>query len=274
MSNDFEKFITAYLSSQITLVYRFDTMMPVNAETTIVLITGANQGIGYYTAKQLASEQSNYHIIMGGRNRETIQKAAAELHSQGLSVEPLLIDVNSDESIANAAKEVDEKYGRLDVLINNAGITQRNINPEGKSRRMIMQAVYDTNVFGAYETTEAFAPLLSKSTKTPRIIFISSSVGSLQMRTDPATPTRKIPFAEYPSSKAALNMLCLHYAVKYEKEGWKVNSCCPGHCKTNLNSFTAGQPPEIGAKNACRLATLGKDGETGTFSDNSGPLPW
>ncbi|MCJ1301134.1 hypothetical protein MMC08_003933 [Hypocenomyce scalaris] len=248
--------------------------MAVSSETTLVLITGANQGIGYYITKQLASEQPNYHIVMAGRNRDAVEKVAGELQSQGLSVEPIVLDVNSDESIAKAAKEVEEKYGRLDVLINNAGITQRKVNPEGKSRRMIMQAVFDTNVFGAYETTECFLPLLAKSTKTPRIVFISSTVGSLQMRTDPKTATRRTPFAEYPSSKAALNMLCLHYAVKYENEGWKVNASCPGYCKTNLNGFTGGQSPENGAINACRLATLGKDGETGTFSDLSGQCPW
>lgn len=249
-------------------------MAPVNAETTLVLITGANQGVGYFITKQLGSEQSNYHIIMGGRNHETVAKAAAELEGQGCSVEPIVIDVNSDDSIAKAAKEVEEKYGRLDVLINNAGITQRKVDPEGKSRRQIMAAVFDTNIFGAYETTEAFLPLLKKSTKTPRIVFISSTVGSLKMRTELTTATRKTPFAEYPSSKAAMNMLCLHYSVKFENEGWKVNASCPGHCKTNLNGFVAGQPPEIGARNACRLATLGKDGETGTFSDQNGALHW
>ena len=249
-------------------------MAPVSAETTIVLVTGANQGIGYYIAKQLASEHSDYHVIMAGRNPETIEKAATELSSEGLAVEPIVLDVNYDETIAKAAKEVEKKYGRLDVLVNNAGITQRYVDPKGKSRRMIMQAVFDTNVFGTYETTEVFAPLLAKSTKTPRIVFVSTSVSSLQLRTEPKTPTRATPFTEYPTSKAAMNMLCLHYAVKYEKEGWKVNASCPGLCKTHLNGFTRGDPPENGALNACRLATLGSDGETGTFSDRSGPLPW
>ena len=249
-------------------------MALVNAETTLVLVTGANQGIGYAIAKQLASEQPSYHVIMAGRNSDTIEKAATELSNEGLSVEPIVLDVNYDESIAKAAKEVEEKYGRLDVLINNAGITHRYVDPKGKSRRMIMQAVFDTNVFGTYENTEAFAPLLAKSNKVPRIVFVSSTVGSLKMRTDPTTVTRATPFAEYPSSKAAMNMLCLHYAVKYEKDGWKVNASCPGLCKTHLNGFTRGDPPELGARNACRLAALGSDGETGTFSDRSGPLRW
>ena len=271
---DLKKSVDTYILFQSTSEYRFSTQMAITSETTLVLITGANQGIGYYITKQLASEQPDYHIIMAGRNPETIKKVAAELQSEGLPVEPIVIDVNSDDSIAEAAKKVEEKYGRLDVLINNAGITHRKVDAEGKSRRQIMQAVYDTNVFGAYETTESFLPLLAKSTKTPRIVFITSTVGSLQMRTDPKTATRRTPFAEYPSSKSALNMLCLHYAVKFENEGWKVNASCPGHCKTNLNGFTAGQPPENGAMNACRLATLGKDGETGTFSDLSGQCPW
>lgn len=253
---------------------KVDNMKPVTDGTTVVLVTGANQGIGYYISKLIAAQQPDYHIIMAGRKREAIEKAVEELSSEGLSVEPIIIDVNSDESIAKAAQEVDHKYGRLDVLINNAGITHRYIDAEGKSRRMIMQAVYDTNVFGTMEMCEVFAPLLSKSKKVPRIVFVSSSVGSLQLRTDPKTPTRGAPFTEYPSSKSAMNMLCLHYSVKYEKLGWKVNAHCPGLCKTHLNGFQRGQPPEDGAVNAVRLATLGKDGETGTFSDANGPLPW
>ena len=249
-------------------------MAPTSAETTLVLVTGANQGIGYAIAKQLASEQQSCRVILAGRNSDAIEKAAAGLSDEGLSVEPLVLDINSDESIAKAAKQVEDKYGRLDVLINNAGITQRYVDPTGMSRRMVMQAVFDTNVFGTYENTEAFAPLLAKSTKVPRIVFVSSSVGSLQLRTDPKTVTRATPFTEYPSSKAAVNMLCLHYAVKYEKEGWKVNASCPGLCKTHLNGFTRGDPPEVGARNVCRLAMLGSDGETGTFSDHSGSLPW
>ena len=248
--------------------------MSVTPETTLVLITGANQGIGYYITKQLTTENKNYHVIMGGRDIEKTSKVAAELQSQGLSVEPIVIDVNLDESIAEAAKQVEAKYGRLDVLINNAGITHRKVDPEIKSNRLIFQAVFNTNVFGAYEVTEAFIPLLRKSTKTKRIIFVSSTVGSLQMRTNPKTATRRTPFAAYPTSKTAMNMICLHYSVMFENDGWKVNSHCPGHCKTNLNGFTAGQPPEIGAQNAVRLATLGEDGETGTWSDQNGRLPW
>ena len=186
----------------------------------------------------------------------------------------MILDLNSDESIAKAAQQVEQKYDRLDVLVNNAGITQRYVDPNGKSRRDIMAAVFDTNVFGTYETTEAFAPLLAKSTKTPRIVFVSSSVGSLQLRTQPETVTRATPFTEYPTSKAAENMLTLHYAVKYEKQGWKVNAHCPGLCKTHLNGFTRGDPPETGALNACRLAMLGSDGPNGTFSDRHGSLPW
>lgn len=249
-------------------------MAPVSAETTIVLVTGANQGIGYFISKQLSSEHEDYHIIMAGRNHATIDEAASELSSHHLSVEPIILDVNSDESIAQAAQQVEHKYGRLDVLVNNAGITQRYVDPNGKSRRDMMAAVFNTNVFGTYETTEAFVPLLARSNKTPRIIFVSSSVGSLQLRTQPETATRATPFTEYPTSKAAENMLALHYAVKYEKQGWKVNVHCPGLCKTHLNGFTRGDPPETGALNACRLATLGSDGPTGTFSDRHGSLPW
>lgn len=124
------------------------------------------------------------------------------------------------------------------------------------------------NTFGATLTTEAFIPLL-KASPAPRIVFVSSSIGSLALH-----PDYPVGLPIYRSSKAALNMIMLHYAFKYKDAGWKINAACPGFCATNLNNYGGKDTPENGAVNAVRLATLGDDGETGTFSNKEGIVAW
>ncbi|TVY73596.1 Short-chain dehydrogenase/reductase ATR10 [Lachnellula suecica] len=234
----------------------------------IVLITGANQGIGFEIAKSLSSKPG-YHVLLGSRNAQRGIDAAKKLQEKGLEVEPIIIDVTSDESLATATKQVTSKFGRLDVLINNAGIC---LNDEetfsGPALRAAYHDTFAANTFGAALTTEAFVPLLSAS-PTPRIVFISSTTGSLA--NDSNFPAF-LPI--YRSSKSALNMILVHYATKYKAKGWKVNASCPGHCGTNLNKFEGKNTPESGAVNAVRLAMLGEDGETGTFSNSEGTIPW
>lgn len=247
---------------------------------TIVLVTGANQGIGFEIAKKLNAEHENYHVIMAGRRKQAIEEAAEKLSSQGFSVEPLVLDQSSDDSIAAAAKAVDEKHGHLDVLINNAAISNISHSADGKplSKREQFLHILGTNVAGVQAVTDAFIPLLEKSTKTKRIVFISSALGSVSLLADPklGSTFRNLEQAtQYTTSKAALNQLALHYIVRYEnKKDWKLNICCPGYCATNLNAYSGSNPPESGAINACRLATLGPDGESGTFTNKEGTIPW
>lgn len=246
---------------------------------TIVLVTGANQGIGFEIAKKLNVEHENYHVIMAGRRKQAIEEAAEKLQSQGFSVEPLVLDQSSDDSIAAAAKAVEEKHGHLDVLINNAAISNISHSADGKplSTREQFNRILDTNVAGVQAVTDKFIPLLEKSTKTKRIVFISSALGSVSLLADPKLGSnfRKLGATHYTTSKAAFNQLALHYIVQYEdKKDWKLNICCPGFCATNLNGYSGTNTPESGAINACRLATLGPDGESGTFSNKEGPIPW
>jgi NAD(P)-dependent dehydrogenase (short-subunit alcohol dehydrogenase family) len=236
-------------------------------KSTIVLITGANQGIGFETAKMLAKENAGYHIILGSRNVERGQAAADKLKAENLSVEAITIDVTSDESITAAAKEVGAQFGRLDVLINNAGIAIDNEFKPGDSYRELMFKTYNTNVFGAVQTTEAFIPLLEKSSH-PRIVFVSSRLGSIGYDEAPGA------YSVYRSTKSALNAFAVQYAHQFKERGWKINISCPGLVATNLNNYGGTGPVEDGAINISRLATLGKDGETGTFSQKEGPLPW
>jgi NAD(P)-dependent dehydrogenase (short-subunit alcohol dehydrogenase family) len=161
---------------------------------------------------------------------------------------------------------VASKFGRLDVLINNAAISNDSrLADAGVSARAVFMEQFNTNLFGVAQVTEAFLPLLERST-TARLVFTSSRVGSLSQRCDESDKYYSSMIPVYRSSKAALNMLCLHYAAKYKGKGWKVNAVDPGHVATNLNRFTGPDPVESGAVQLVRMATLGDDGPTGTFS--------
>ncbi|KAJ6545002.1 hypothetical protein DFH09DRAFT_1172443 [Mycena vulgaris] len=247
-------------------------MASISADTKIVLITGANKGIGFETAKQLASQYKGYHILMGSRDVERGAKAAETLQQAGLSVEALAIDVADDRSIEAAAETVKSKFGRLDVLINNAGIALDSFTGEPSSRAVFEQT-FAVNVFGAASTTEAFIPLLEKSAAA-RLVFVSSDLGSLALRADPEGRYSVIDAQSYRCSKAAMNMLALGYAHRFRAKGWKVNIHNPGYTATDMNHHTGPGTIEDGAKGAVRLATLGDDGETATYSEKEGPLPW
>ena len=242
------------------------------SQNTFVLISGANQGIGLEIVKKLATENSGYHVLMGCRSLEKGQAAIASL-PPNLSVEPIELDITNDSSISKAVATVQEKYGCLDVLINNAGIGSRSL-PQGLSLRQQYTQIMDTNAISAACLTEAFVPLLRKSSN-PRIIFITSEFGSIGSVLNPKSPYYGIDLPQYRASKAAMNMIMATYAVKYKDAGFQINVCCPGYNATNMNGFDkrAGHPSN-GAINACRLATAGKDGQTGTFTNKEGTLPW
>ncbi|CAN8099231.1 unnamed protein product [Discula destructiva] len=247
------------------------------ANYTIVLVTGANQGIGYEISKKLATEQEGYHVIMAGRRKGAIEEVAKKLQSEGLSVEPLVLDVTSDESIEAAAKTVGDKYGHVDVLINNAAISAAPTSADGKpnSTREELLQILNTNVAGVQGVTDAFLPLMKKATGIKRLVFIGSVLGSLTYKSDPAHWNRQLAAVPYTISKTAEHMLALFYSAQFDgRDDWKVNVSCPGYCATNLNEFAGTNAPESGAINACRLATLGPDGETNTFSAKEGVRSW
>ena len=239
---------------------------------TIVLITGSNQGLGLECVKKLAAEQSNYHIILCSRDSS---KGAAATKSvtniaSGNTVEPLELDITSDESIANAVKTIESKYGRLDVLFNNAGIS----NAGGKPQREEWIAIFNVNVISTFTVTEAFVPLLRKSS-FPKVVFMSSGLGSVTDTLDPNWPFYGYEAFAYSSSKSALNMVAAQYAVKYKKDGFKVNVIDPGFRATNLNAYNehAGKA-EDGATEACRIIVQGKDGQYSTFTSTEGLVNW
>ena len=241
---------------------------------TMVLISGANQGLGFEIAKKLATEQRDYHILLGSRNLAKGEESAKELQGLPASIQAVQLDITSDESINACAALIETHFARLDVLINNAGIATPAYGTEPTPRKKLAKC-FDTNVYGATSLTDACIPLLKQATN-PRIVFMGSEMGSVTHTLDPHFAYYGVDSVAYKASKAALNMIAATYAVKYGKEGFKVNICCPGLRKTNLSPAmgSMGGPASEGAINACRLATLGEDGENGTFTNTEGTLPW
>ncbi len=252
-----------------------------NTMPTIALVTNANKGIGLELSRQLALAPYSYHVLMASRDPVRGERAVSSLRNQGLSVEKLTLNVTDDTSIEAAAALVFEKHGHIDVLVNNAGIIVEHLHD--RSIHQALKDTFDTNVFGVAMVTDAFIPLLKKSSDpAPRIVFVSSDLGRLVTKYDPEHEYYRRPVPVYRCSKTAIHMLALYYAADFragwEAGGggaeWKINITCPGPTKTDFNANRAESSVEEGAKNAVRLATLGNDGETGTISGNEGILRW
>jgi NAD(P)-dependent dehydrogenase (short-subunit alcohol dehydrogenase family) len=250
----------------------------IETDQPIVLITGAATGIGLATADGLASAPYNYFILMAyhGPEEDEAFEAARRLQDKGLAVKTMKLDVADDKSIESACKMIQDRMGRLDILINNAGML---VKEKGHIEKPISRADFNdtlqTNLCGAAMVTEHCIPLLKQAKHTPRIIFMTSSVGSLGLKQEGKSITATMPM--YRCSQAALNMLCLHYAGLYKD--WKINACDPGFVKTDLvgsmNLETPLAPPHIGARHVVELATEKiEEARTSTFSDWRGTIPW
>ncbi|HEY2487660.1 MAG TPA: SDR family oxidoreductase [Candidatus Binataceae bacterium] len=247
----------------------------------VALVTGANQGIGLQIAKDLAAHA--FTVLVGSRNLERGQAAAKTIEGDA---HVLQLDVTDKASIAAAAQRVRNEFGRLDVLVNNAAISHTgrmagmSVEQYAKSTRPSnvsldeVRAVWETNVFGVLAVYQAMLPLLREA-PAARIVNVSSGVGSLTMNSDPACPWRPIFGPVYPASKTALNAITLAMAIELEPAGIKVNAVSPGFTKTNLNNYAGTETVEEGAAEAVRVALLGPDGPTGTFTHAKfGKLPW
>ena len=248
---------------------------------SIALISGANTGIGLATATQLAKTH-NYHVIIGSRNAAAGKKAAAALVADGCSASSIELDLLSDSSISAAASTVEREFGMLDVLINNAGICIEGKAVEGGggkemmmlSQRKLFNQTMGSNLIGAACLTEACLPLLRKA-EVPRVVFVSSRLGSASEATNKETIYYSTDYRAYDCSKAALNMLALNWARILEGDGGLVNAVCPGLVKTKLTNFHEyGSSTEVGAQRIVELATAEKGSATATFSDRDGGIPW
>jgi NAD(P)-dependent dehydrogenase (short-subunit alcohol dehydrogenase family) len=246
----------------------------------VALVTGANQGIGLQIAKDLAVQ--GLTVLVGSRNLERGEAAAKTINGDARALQ---LDVTNQASIASAAARIRKELGRLDVLVNNAAISNTSktsgmsIHDYAKTTRPSnvsldeVRAVWETNVFGVLAVTQAMLPLLREA-PAARIVNVSSAVGSLTANADPAYQWRSIFGPVYPASKTALNAITLAFAIELEPAGIKVNAVSPGFTKTNLNGYEGTESVEQGAAEAVRVALLGPDGPTGTFTRTGGVIPW
>jgi NAD(P)-dependent dehydrogenase (short-subunit alcohol dehydrogenase family) len=222
-------------------------------------------------------------VLVGSRNPKRGEAAAKEV---GSDAHALQLDVTDQASIAAAAERVRSEFGRLDVLIQNAAISNTNKRPGQSVEEYAattrpsnvsldeMRAVWETNVFGVLAVYQAMLPLL-RGTPNARIVNVSSGVGSLTRNADPAFAYRSIFGPVYPSSKTALNALTVAMAIELENEGIKVNAVSPGFTRTNLNGYAGTETVEEGAREAVRVALLGPDSPTGTFTRwENETIPW
>lgn len=249
-------------------------------DNPVALITGANQGIGLQIAKSLAA--NGFTVLVGSRNLESGEKAAKTIEGDARAIQ---LDVTNQASIDSAADHVRNELGRLDVLVNNAGIAhagkrERSLAEIVKTGRASVaslhevRVVFETNVFGVIAVTQAMLPLLREA-PAGRIVNVSSGRASLTLASDPSESRRREMFGvTYSSSKAALNAVTVAFALDLEASGIKVNAAAPGFTVTAMNNFEGRHTVEEAAREPVRLALLGPDGPTGTFSDENGPIPW
>ncbi len=232
----------------------------------VALVTGANKGIGLEIARQLGGRA--IAVVVGARDDEKAANAASMLKGEGADITPLKLDVTNQSDIEGAAAFLQERFGRLDILINNAGFTD--VGKDDSSLELF-RSVYETNVFGPYALTRALLPLL-KASPAGRIVNQSSVLGSLSSISKGQGGSFTAP--AYTSSKAALNMLTVVTALELKGTKVKVNAAHPGWVKTDMGGPDAPLSVEEGARTAVDLALIGDDGPSGAFVHNMRPLPW
>ena len=256
-------------------------MMMNDKPQRIALVTGANQGVGLQVAKALAA--NGVTVLAGSRDLARGIAAAGEIGQGALAIQ---LDVTDQASVTTAAATIRGQFGRLDLLVQNAAISNTGRDPgiaieeHAKSTRTSnvplaeMRAVWDTNVFGVLAVYQAMLPLLRESSDA-RIVNVSSGVGSLTRNADPAFQYRRIFGPVYPASKTALNAITLAMMIELEGTDIKVNLVSPGFTKTNLNGYAGTESVEDGSREVVRVALLGPDGPTGTFTGwENTTIPW
>ncbi|MCX6213115.1 SDR family oxidoreductase [Spirosoma sp.] len=241
------------------------------------LITGANKSIGFETARQLL--QQGYYVYLGCRDKQKGEQAANQLQAEGLTqIEPIEIDVDNIDSIKAAREALGQKTNVLDVLVNNAGIHGAMPNTALETEVNVFMQVFDTNVFGVISVTQAFIDLLRQSPE-PRIVNVTSGLGSLTLHSDPAWKYYAVKPTAYVMSKAALNAYTIVLAHELRDTAFRVNAVDPGYTATDFNNHSGpGTVPDAAAR-VVRAATFGSDGPTGQFfSDDNAPetgiSPW
>jgi len=243
------------------------------SEKRIALVTGANKGLGFEMARQLG--QAGVTVILAARDPQKGEAAAARLRAEGLDVQFLRLDVNNDKDRAAASTFLKDKFGRLDILINNAGISEDALGGGKASTTAgdMIQRTFDTNFFAPVALTQTLLPLIRKS-PAGRIVNMSSILGSQTLHADPTSPIYNFKSLSYDASKTALNSFTIHLAHELRDTTIKVNSAHPGWVKTDMGTDAAPMEIPEGAKTGVELALLGDDGPTGGFFHLGSTLPW
>jgi NAD(P)-dependent dehydrogenase (short-subunit alcohol dehydrogenase family) len=238
----------------------------------VVLVTGANKGIGFEVSRQLG--RVGFTVLLGARDTARGEEAAEKLRSEGLDVRFVRADLNQAvESGTALAKQIGEEFGHLDVLVNNAGIADREDGPASSVGIEVLRRTFETNFFGTVALTQPLLPLL-RAAERARIVNVSSGLGSIAINNDPNTPFYHVKILGYNASKVALNMFTVDLAYDLRDTKIKVNSVSPGFVATDLNNHTGTDTVEEGAIAIMRLAQLPDDGPTGSFIHKDGTYPW
>jgi NAD(P)-dependent dehydrogenase (short-subunit alcohol dehydrogenase family) len=243
-------------------------------EAKIALISGGNKGIGLETGRQLG--RLGYTILLGSRDPHKGSAAAFALRDGGVDARAVKLDVTKQEDIDVAASMIEKEFGKLDVLVNNAGVMiEKGWTKNTTSQTTVddLRATFETNLFAAFALTKAMLPLV-KLSSAGRIVNVSSILGSVSMQATKGSPTYATKLFAYNASKAALNVLTISLAHELQGTKIKVNSAHPGWVKTDLGGNAAPMGVSDGARTEVELATLGEDGPTGGFFHNGQPIPW
>ncbi len=243
------------------------------AEKKVALITGANRGIGLETAKQLGEQ--GVAVVVGARTLKSAEETAAKLKSLGVEAYPVQLEVTNASDRAAVAKYLEEKFGRLDVLINNAGVGAKEgfVPVVSQVEDSELERIFSTNLFAVVALTRELLPLLKKSS-AGRIVNLSSVLGSLALHADPSSPIYHFKSFAYDASKSALNAYTVHLAWELRDTPIKVNSAHPGWVKTDMGTDAAPMEIPDGAKTSVALALLDVDGPSGRFIHLGSELPW
>ncbi|ADM68518.1 SDR family NAD(P)-dependent oxidoreductase [Paenibacillus peoriae] len=240
-------------------------------KSKIVLITGGNKGIGFETARQLGN--MGYEILIGARSEEKGHEAVTFLETENIKAKTVVLDVTNPSSVLSAVEWIEQEYGYLDILINNAGVFFEGNTPPSELELSVLKNTYETNVFGVFSVTKAILPLLKKSS-AGRIVNLSSGLGSLTLNSDPTSEFYNVNSLAYNSSKTAVNALTVFFAKELRDTPIKINSVCPGFTATDLNGNSGYRTVEQAASSVVKLATINNDGPTGSFFDENGVVPW
>ena len=240
----------------------------------VALITGANRGIGFETAKGLAA--LGITVILGARDIIKGQAAAQQLQDLGFKAEAIEYDANQSQSADSVYEYIDEHYGKLDILVNNAGILQEQLMGKNNSTSVsadVLQQTFQTNLFAVIALTQKLLPLIKKA-PAGRIVNLSSILASLTLHSMPKSPIDPAKAFAYNASKTALNAYTIHLARELRDTNIKVNSAHPGWVKTSVGGANAPMEVEDSAKTSIQLATLNDDGASGGFFHDGEALPW